>query len=201
LDRLIYKRDGVIQPRKGRAITKIENQDGYYSLKLCKAGIDKSVRVHRLVAEAFIPNPNDLPEINHIDCNRKNNFVENLEWCSHYDNIQYTILNNNHVSQRNLSGANNPNYRNHKLSEFYKCNKSVAIEKLARPKEQNGRAVTIELYDIDFNFIEKFNWIGACAEYLINNNFTTAKINSIRTNINKSIKFNEAYLNHYYKIA
>lgn len=45
--------------------------------------------IHRLVAQAFIPNPNNLPEINHLDCNGHNNDVSNLEWCSHYDNIHY----------------------------------------------------------------------------------------------------------------
>lgn len=45
--------------------------------------------IHRLVAEAFIPNPDNLPEVNHLDCDGHNNIVSNLEWCSHYDNIHY----------------------------------------------------------------------------------------------------------------
>lgn len=45
--------------------------------------------IHRLVAEAFIPNPENLPEVNHLDCNGHNNDVRNLEWCSHYDNVHY----------------------------------------------------------------------------------------------------------------
>lgn len=46
-------------------------------------------KVHRLVAQTFIPNPDNLPEVNHKDCNRKNNNVENLEWCSKSYNRQY----------------------------------------------------------------------------------------------------------------
>lgn len=51
----------------------------------------KSYQVHRLVAEAFIPNLNNYPVINHIDENRKNNYVENLEWCTQKHNVLHSI--------------------------------------------------------------------------------------------------------------
>ena len=54
--------------------------DGYHKVDLYSNGKRTSVRVHRLVAEAFIPNPNKLPQINHIDGNKENNNVKNLEW-------------------------------------------------------------------------------------------------------------------------
>lgn len=50
-------------------------------------GVQKSKLVHRLVAMAFIPNPGELPEVNHIDFSRDNNLVDNLEWCTHSDNM------------------------------------------------------------------------------------------------------------------
>ena len=61
----------------------------YYSVHLCKDGKSKNVRVHRLVATAFIPNPNNLPQINHKDENKLNNNAENLEWCSCKYNQNY----------------------------------------------------------------------------------------------------------------
>lgn len=57
-----------------------KNFDGYFEVGLTKSCYRKFFRVHRLVAEAFIPNPKNLPQINHLDCNRTNNKVSNLEW-------------------------------------------------------------------------------------------------------------------------
>lgn len=62
---------------------------GYYSVLLHKEGKRKNMLVHRLVAKAFIPNPNNYPYINHKDENPSNNHVENLEWCTAEYNINY----------------------------------------------------------------------------------------------------------------
>ena len=62
-------------------------KSGYENIKLCKNNVTYHFLIHRLVAEAFIPNPDNLPEVNHKDKNRQNNRVENLEWCSRVDNL------------------------------------------------------------------------------------------------------------------
>lgn len=63
--------------------------DGYYQVHLSKNGERVRFKVHRLVAMAFIPNPLNLPQINHKDCNPANNCVWNLEWCDQTYNNNY----------------------------------------------------------------------------------------------------------------
>ena len=72
--------------RKGR-ILKYANRRGYRGVILCKDGITKTFSVHRLVALHFIDNEHGYPEVNHIDENKENNKMDNLEWCNgHYNN-------------------------------------------------------------------------------------------------------------------
>lgn len=65
------------------------NKTGYKYVVLKKDGKQKHMQVHRLVAEAFIPNPKNLPIINHKDINVSNNHVDNLEWCDYHYNNTY----------------------------------------------------------------------------------------------------------------
>lgn len=62
---------------------------GYCTVELFKNKLSKRLLVHRLVAEAFIPNPDNLPQVNHIDENPQNNSVNNLEWCTAKYNMNY----------------------------------------------------------------------------------------------------------------
>lgn len=62
---------------------------GYYRIGLTNNGKQRLVFVHRLVAAAFISNPENKPYINHKDCNRLNNNVNNLEWCTQSENVRY----------------------------------------------------------------------------------------------------------------
>lgn len=81
--------DGRVWSKKSnRWLKPIKSQDGYLRVKLCFGnGKYINVAVHRIVAKAFIPNPMNLPQINHKDENKANNSVENLEWCdSQYNN-------------------------------------------------------------------------------------------------------------------
>ena len=65
------------------------NVYGYLRVKLCKDGRKKWYMINRLVAQAFLPNPDNLPEVNHKDEDKTNNCVENLEWCSKLYNANY----------------------------------------------------------------------------------------------------------------
>lgn len=63
----------------------------YFSIGIMKDGVSKEYKIHRLVAIAFIPNPDNKPQINHKDSDPKNNNVENLEWCTSAENIQHAF--------------------------------------------------------------------------------------------------------------
>lgn len=66
------------------------NGNGYLIKSLCKNGKKKNHYIHRLVAQAFIENPNNYKEINHKDFDKHNNIAENLEWCSRIQNVNYS---------------------------------------------------------------------------------------------------------------
>ena len=86
------------------------NSKGYLLVSLCKNHTQRAFNIHRLVAEAFIPNPNNLPCINHIDENKLNNAVSNLEWCSYqYNNVYGHRIEKSVATRR----------RNHPLSLRY----------------------------------------------------------------------------------
>ncbi len=66
----------------------------YLRVDLYKNGKCKHFKIHRLVAEAFIPNPNNLPQVNHKDCNKQNNSADNLEWTNNQLNMRHAYDNN-----------------------------------------------------------------------------------------------------------
>lgn len=82
------------------------NSDGYLEVTM---GANKRTtrRVHRIIAEVFIPNPNNLSDVNHKDFNRTNNNIDNLEWLSHEDNVKYSSQHNFDVLSKARSGENN----------------------------------------------------------------------------------------------
>ena len=72
-----------------KELSKVTRKDGYQYVSLSKNKSSKLKLIHRLVAEAFIENPNMLPEVNHKDENKHNNIVTNLEWCTSSYNKRY----------------------------------------------------------------------------------------------------------------
>lgn len=74
---------------------------GHTRYALTHKGKVKLALAHRLVLEAFeVPNPHDKPHVNHIDNNPKNNYIENLEWCTHTENMQHMIKSGRKVTYR-----------------------------------------------------------------------------------------------------
>lgn len=88
------------------------NKRGYKVVNLSKNGKGRTFLLHRLVAIAFIPNPNNLPEVNHINEDKNNNCVDNLEWCTSEYNANYGTRNKRISKNRKgkCAGKEHPNY-------------------------------------------------------------------------------------------
>lgn len=93
LDRTIVQSNNKIRHFKGRILKQKIDKDGYATVMLRKRteGVRKSVTVHRLVAEAFIPNLDNKPTINHRNGIKTDNSAQNLEWSTHRENTTHAI--------------------------------------------------------------------------------------------------------------
>lgn len=80
---------GNIKNLKGKLLSKYVSKKGYVVVCLYKNNKGTTKTVHRLIAQAFIPNPENKPYINHIDSNRANNDIKNLEWCTQSENLKH----------------------------------------------------------------------------------------------------------------
>ena len=84
--------EGDVYSRKFRKLKKMKQRtERYKAINLWNNGKEKAHYVHRLVAETYIPNPDNLPEVNHKDEDKTNNNVANLEWSTHADNVQHSL--------------------------------------------------------------------------------------------------------------
>lgn len=92
IDREVVDKNGVKRPIYGKIMRHTFNSDGYPAISLCRNGVYKRLKIHRLVALAFIPNPANLPEVSHLDETRTNNRVDNLVWSSHKDNCNMPLI-------------------------------------------------------------------------------------------------------------
>ena len=90
--------------RQGLELTQVPDKDGYLQLGLYKNKISHTKKVHRLVAQAFIPNPENKPTVNHRDLDKTNNNVTNLEWSTNKEQTDHCIA----AGGRNDVGGNNP---------------------------------------------------------------------------------------------
>ena len=94
-----------------------KHQRGYLWASFTINGVKKKLLIHRVVAMAFIENPYNKPQVNHIDGDKTNNHVSNLEWCTNYENRQHAVNHNLHAKGEQLA-------------------KKLSIEKVKRIREE-----------------------------------------------------------------
>lgn len=100
----LKRRDCINSLRQARILRQNNDSDGYLMVNLCKDRGGVMAKVHRIVAAAFVVNVGKLPAVNHTDGNKKNNCVQNLEWCTNHQNILHAI----ETGLRNHRGEDNP---------------------------------------------------------------------------------------------
>lgn len=196
LTREVLKSNGGKVVLYGKDMTKRKNADGYFQVKLSKDGTSKTLRVHRLVMETFSPTDESGMEVNHIDLNRINNCLDNLEWKTHIENIRHS----SDQGRYKRYGERNSNYGGTKLKERFAEHPELALE-LARPGSQNGRAKKVILYDLDMTVKAEFEWIGGCAEYLIEEGVTSSKVSYLRDVIRVCANEDKSYKGYYFEIV
>lgn len=110
---------------------------GYYYVGLSMYGKVRMLRVHRLVAEAFIPNPQNLPQINHKDENHFNNNVDNLEWCDEVYNANYGTRKRRIAETRQKKYGFTPSWEKEKIK-----NEKLELKKI-KQISKNGQLIKI----------------------------------------------------------
>ena len=113
--------------QRGKILKFKKQKGGYLRITLCNGGKQEMFQVHRIVATAFIPNPDNLPVVNHKDENPSNNCVKNLEWCTVSYNNTYGSAANKRAEK--LTGGKNPNSKKVKCIETNYIFDSIAEAK------------------------------------------------------------------------
>ena len=148
---LVSNNGDVFSLRSKKYLKPSINEKGYMRVCLQKRGMKSWKRVNRIVAEAFIPNPDNLPMVNHKDEDKTNNFLENLEWCTAQYNNTYG---NKAKRQANkIRGIAHSNEHKKKISssllKYYETHDSASIGRISEKRKgvvgvRNGESVQFQ---------------------------------------------------------
>lgn len=154
-DNYFISENSEVFNKHGKKLSPVDNGKGYLILNINIDGKRKCKAIHRLVAEAFIPNPDNLPEVNHKDANRRNNSIENLEWVTHGQNIKHTY----DLQNRSALGVTNANC---------KTEESVVIE-ICEHLEKGLKASEVRDLGYSYSLVRKVkskqNWSHVSVKY------------------------------------
>lgn len=159
-DRTVIYKDGRQRFFKGKILTTHINPNGYYQVVIKSNGKSKTRYIHRLVAEAFVLNPEDKPYVNHIDGNKLNNHADNLEWCTPQDNSihSYKVLKQNKPTSPGHSypviAVNTLLNITKRYNSVSECKRSLNISKshifrLIKNKRQTKDGWSFKLVDVE----------------------------------------------------
>ena len=146
---------GEIYNKYNKQIKPVDNGKGYLIVGLTVENKRIIKAVHRLLAEAFISNPNNFSDVNHIDGDRRNNSLKNLEWLTHGDNIKHSYL----LKNRSALGENNANCKTTEETVRLICN---YLEQGYKPSK---------IRDLGFNYTlvrsikRRRNWINISKDF------------------------------------
>ncbi|MES2620168.1 MAG: NUMOD4 domain-containing protein [Bacteroidota bacterium] len=150
IERKYIDSKGVQKRRSGKVLSPFKTRCGYLLVIVSKEGIAIKYSIHRLVAETFINKVDKRECVNHIDGNKQNNAVDNLEWCSHSENIKHAFR----------TGLKKP-----------------SMHRVGKKNEQNGKSVRIQQLTKDGLLIKEYPSISEAARQL-NIRFGTSNIGS-----------------------
>lgn len=161
---ILYEKYGISK-RKEKILKSVLSSKGYWIISLSKNGKKKMKFIHRLLAKAFIPNPENKPQINHIDNNSTNNAIENLEWCTAKENTQHSYRFGKHALRKKVYETRQCRHCNcsfiiNVLSSQRYCSRScgqsarlkesyraMAISKMKKVVQLNLRGEKIKIWD------------------------------------------------------
>lgn len=174
----LINKEGKVYSSKTKKFLGIRDRNGYLAFTVCVNSKRKNITLHRALAITFIPNPENLPCINHKDGNKQNNALDNLEWCTVSQNIQ-------HAYDTGLSHGHHLEYTSelrYQLGKGWRGKKRSEEDKEERRKSMLGRKydATVGQKHKDYcNTKSKEYW----SEYFKNIKRKTKKVKSLITDV------------------
>ena len=153
LPRVTTRRDGTVQTWRGKIMGQTMNSSGYLTVRLSDDANERRSRplVHRLVCEAFIPNPNNLPFVNHKNARRNDNRLENLEWITQRDNLRHAwsigTRNRSHLPIKRGEDSQNAKLTAHQVTEIVDLWRSGASSRAIARRYGVGKTQVLRIKD------------------------------------------------------